>query len=602
MKLISRMTVNYFRSFHTETIHDLSDLNIFAGANDAGKSNVLRALHLFFNGSVGFREQLFFAEDFNVRRLTAIRKSIKMKQFISVRLSFERPPYRYPVLPERFEVERTWFRDAPTYTQKDDLERRFRAGECHSKDLGRVRASLNRLLGAVALEYVPAVKDASVLEHYLVKLHDLLLNPAPAANRAIQEAKDRFNEVLSERTKGLSEGFLEATSLKNRLRLPEDMGRVLRSLEVETTIADNPVSLDRHGDGVKLRFLPVLLHNLLREGGRRLHVWAFEEPENSTELARVQKLAEDFADVYAKDAQVFLTTHSFLLTSLDRPNCSIYRVRLDDCESRVSKIPPTNVARPTDAGAEILGELGILAANQPLYEAYERVEKEQRELNAIVRDLQQTLTNMQKPLVVVEGKWDRQILEVAWARFYPSRALPIAIQPSEQATCAMSGSACEVRRVAEAAGLAVRSGAKVVCLFDHDQAGEREYGLLSSPNWQVLADCKRRPQAPVFACLLPIPEDRQDCARKWHNLCLEFYSDRNELEQAFSLTKRRITSKDQFGNEVGAGECEEFEAMLLSDHKQQFAQVVVPSLPASSFHRFKGLFELLGRLLELDAA
>ena len=48
---ISRLKISNFRSFTNEenNIDDLDVLNIFAGRNNVGKTNVLRAINLFFN-------------------------------------------------------------------------------------------------------------------------------------------------------------------------------------------------------------------------------------------------------------------------------------------------------------------------------------------------------------------------------------------------------------------------------------------------------------------------------------------------------------------------------------------------------------------------
>lgn len=51
MKIIERIKIKYYRSFADANveIHDLTDINIFSWANDSWKSNILRALNLFFN-------------------------------------------------------------------------------------------------------------------------------------------------------------------------------------------------------------------------------------------------------------------------------------------------------------------------------------------------------------------------------------------------------------------------------------------------------------------------------------------------------------------------------------------------------------------------
>ena len=52
MITIKRIHVKIFRSLVDETI-ELSDYNFFVGKNDSGKSNVLKALNLFFIDLIG---------------------------------------------------------------------------------------------------------------------------------------------------------------------------------------------------------------------------------------------------------------------------------------------------------------------------------------------------------------------------------------------------------------------------------------------------------------------------------------------------------------------------------------------------------------------
>ncbi|MCB9982720.1 MAG: AAA family ATPase [Rhodospirillales bacterium] len=47
MELISKLEIAYFRSIYSATLHSCTDLNALIGGNDAGKSNILKALNLF---------------------------------------------------------------------------------------------------------------------------------------------------------------------------------------------------------------------------------------------------------------------------------------------------------------------------------------------------------------------------------------------------------------------------------------------------------------------------------------------------------------------------------------------------------------------------
>ncbi|MBL0098685.1 MAG: AAA family ATPase [Saprospiraceae bacterium] len=58
MDIISKIEIKHFRSFDggkdqpKVRIEGLKDINVFSGSNDSGKSNVLRALNLFFNNEI----------------------------------------------------------------------------------------------------------------------------------------------------------------------------------------------------------------------------------------------------------------------------------------------------------------------------------------------------------------------------------------------------------------------------------------------------------------------------------------------------------------------------------------------------------------------
>jgi len=49
MRIIDKVEINYFRSIYSGSMNQLKDMNVLVGGNDQGKSNVLRALNLFFH-------------------------------------------------------------------------------------------------------------------------------------------------------------------------------------------------------------------------------------------------------------------------------------------------------------------------------------------------------------------------------------------------------------------------------------------------------------------------------------------------------------------------------------------------------------------------
>lgn len=47
--MIEKIEIQYFRSIYRISFTNVSSINILTGKNDVGKSNVLKALNLFFN-------------------------------------------------------------------------------------------------------------------------------------------------------------------------------------------------------------------------------------------------------------------------------------------------------------------------------------------------------------------------------------------------------------------------------------------------------------------------------------------------------------------------------------------------------------------------
>lgn len=64
MKIIEKIEIHRFRSISDASIK-VDELNIFSGMNNSGKSNILRALNLFFNGESSFNQKYNFYTDYN---------------------------------------------------------------------------------------------------------------------------------------------------------------------------------------------------------------------------------------------------------------------------------------------------------------------------------------------------------------------------------------------------------------------------------------------------------------------------------------------------------------------------------------------------------
>ena len=108
---IKRIEIQYFRSIYNIVIKEFSDLNMLSGKNDVGKSNVLKALNLFFNNRIDSKREFVFSENFNLLRRQQVRKnSIKGKQFIRIKVTFDRGNSFEKTLPSSFSITKKWYR------------------------------------------------------------------------------------------------------------------------------------------------------------------------------------------------------------------------------------------------------------------------------------------------------------------------------------------------------------------------------------------------------------------------------------------------------------------------------------------------------------
>ncbi len=91
MKIIDSITIRYFRSFYTLNIGQCEDITIVSGRNDVGKSNILKALNLFFCQQSDYLHNFDFVEDYsNIRRDEVKKDTIRDQQFISISIRFLR--------------------------------------------------------------------------------------------------------------------------------------------------------------------------------------------------------------------------------------------------------------------------------------------------------------------------------------------------------------------------------------------------------------------------------------------------------------------------------------------------------------------------------
>lgn len=608
MNIIDRIQIKYFRSILKVRLGDLADVNVFTGGNDIGKSNVLKALNLFFNNEVEWQEELDFYRDFSQRRLRTVRQdTVKGKQFIAVKIWFNRPDSYSNSLPERFAVRRSWDRNSTNFDQRDYLDTAADQGELPT-DLTTARQSLSRLLNKIQFEYVPAVRDRSYFDHLLERLQGILLTRGATSDEEIAVSAEQLAQQVDDRIIGLQEEFAEATGIHTELKPPTDVTALFRAFGVSTT-TESPrsegVPLQLRGDGIQGRYVPSVL-NYISEGSSKLFIWGFEEPENSLEYGRVSDLADALVGRYSSDAQVFITSHSPAFASLEAENANVFRVFRND--KGVTETVLVEDVEGEPHGQKLREELGLLEIQRQIHGDWVKLEQRLEETTSRAQELQDRLVEHERPVVVVEGKWDQKTLEEAWDSLRDEEC-PFDIEPADPAgTGGGKGGVGAVKQLLSTRHLGTHP---VVGLFDRDKAGLRCFSDLAGYYRKVegMNGVKKHESEPMYGVLLPFNDETEGYAKR-ENLPLEFLFPDDALAETTDKGNRLVLRDPQLSLAAEGTELEFDEELVresvsgdlryhrsIEDGKHVFHKYVVPNLEDEDFRNFGPLFELLEELV-----
>ncbi|MER0110238.1 AAA family ATPase [Aeromonas dhakensis] len=409
MKLIKSVEIGYFRSIYKESIDCDSDLNIVFGRNDSGKSNVLRALNLFFNGQTNPGKVFDFAMDLcQARRVEASGKR-DARKFVYIKLTFNSPSGWTKSLGSTFYVKKIW-----------SLQKQVEPGiEISIRDQSK-KQYLTRFLNKIKFHYVPAIKDRRIFEELLRNVYKVVADNGELTNSLLP-----FSDAVKTATNSLSSSVKTALNISSIISPPTDLTDLFKSLDFE--IADETgdkysLTLQR-GDGVQVRHIPEILSFLSKNLSEDYHIWGFEEPENSLELINVIQESKSFIR-YSQEPniQVFLTSHSPAFFNLEHANVSRFFTKRELYEETKREV--TKVVKITQdyAPHELMGELPYLSVFSSYLAKAEATVKEYEESIAY---LKREIESSKIPTLFVEGTSDEIVFRKAWEIKYGHIALNI---------------------------------------------------------------------------------------------------------------------------------------------------------------------------------
>jgi predicted ATPase len=478
MRIIHRIEINYFRSLYTLSISPANDINIFVGGNDVGKSNILKALNLFFNNAPDLDSTFEFVRDLSRLREDEAR-SAKGRATVWIRVTFNNF-LGWRSLPPQFPIKRSWNRysDLPLDTYPKEIP----------------ATTIGRFLNKVAFHYVPAVRGRDIFSHYLRMLHDALIDDEKAGVRA---ASNTLMTRINESTEDMSREIHLGLGFKSSIKVPEDLRELFEALDFSTIFNDYDIPLQMRGDGVQARHVPFILDFISRHSHKN-HIWAYEEPENSLEMGKAFELASQFADEFGRNKQIFVTTHSPAFYDLSGDRVTRWHVQSGPQGPKNSLVTTTDMITATSVPDHALGVAPLIAKRAR--EVYE----ENTRLKDSVTDLDRRVRAAQRARVIVEGPSDEIILSRAMERLFPEEEQICDFVPA--------GGADQVAAyIGAVTGLSFDVPRRVIGLLDQDQAGrkamEKFKGRKQVPNTEF-REVDRT--AGVYIGLLIIPNELLD--------------------------------------------------------------------------------------------
>ena len=476
MKIIKKIEISYFRSVYSVDLKNIDDLNILIGGNDSGKSNILKALNLFFNNKTELGQEYYFSDDLTRKREQEARDS-KGRATIWIKVHFYNF-LNWKSLPNEFVIKKVWNR----YVSEPEV----------AYPKGLPSTAIARFLNKISFHYVPAVRGRDIFSHYLSLLHDALLEDEKAG---LINSTDELMNTLNSSTQDMSEKIMEGVGIESSIQPPTNLRVLFNALDFSTGYGDHSVPLQKRGDGIQSRHIPYILDFIARHTNTH-HIWAYEEPETSLELGPAFELAKQFKEEFCEENQIFLTTHSPAFYDLSGDHISkwyVYQNELDGGnETHAEKVTSEQI---------LDRKLGVAAlVADRAREAYEQIQA----LKSTVDRLDAELMQQSVPHVIVEGVTDKTILEEAYRKLYPDDDIFCEFLHAE-------GAANIPPYLKSAKVLSKEFSHPVIGLLDRDQEGRKQikgfssgHRLVDSEFYEISSDRK------LYVGLLALPEVLQD--------------------------------------------------------------------------------------------
>jgi predicted ATP-dependent endonuclease of OLD family len=328
--IVTHIQIEKFRSCRSVSITGCENFNILAGKNNSGKSNVLRALNLFFTNETGDENHFDILRDCNARahekKIVAVTISFVLDKTIKIQQTIKDVVELIPKIGE-FKIKKEF-----TYSKSAPLNYKI---SYHLDNMLLSDAQgllIEQFLHLFNFRYIQSDKSAvSVLQDNLTEIQSELRFRYRSKYRDEKKRKELdkkqtesvavIKSLATEIFEPISNEMVKADQTIEDVNIgtPNDIIELLNTVSYQVKLRSGIVLSERfQGNGMQCILLYALLYLIDRNYHRKFGwkiatIWAIEEPETFLHHDLENQLANYFsenANVNTERFQLFCTTHS----------------------------------------------------------------------------------------------------------------------------------------------------------------------------------------------------------------------------------------------------------------------------------------------------
>jgi energy-coupling factor transporter ATP-binding protein EcfA2 len=319
MRFITSIRIRDFRSIAAADVEDLRDIVPVVGLNGSGKSNLMRALNLFFTGQVERQSGINLQRDFRepgrkVKRRVAVEVDLDYSVFEDLRQDYLDALRSISGGARQVTIRKEWTVEPGLSVFSAPL------GETVQPLRPDQLPAVDRVLGMVRFRYLPNhVHPSRILENEENEIRGMLFARLRRRQVLQEQTVKEISAAADELMQPIIDVMKRATGEVSRVELatPRDWRELAWAFGMKLR-GPQSQAFDAlvHGSGVQSVLAYSILHAVDTSflgsfGWRKGAVWALEEPESFLHVGLQEELARLLASYTEKDPlQILVTTHA----------------------------------------------------------------------------------------------------------------------------------------------------------------------------------------------------------------------------------------------------------------------------------------------------